>query len=138
VSVESRILVVEDSSLLAEAVCNFVLDCGMEPVGPAASLDAGLAFAQAPLDAAILDINLDGVFCFPICSLLTQRHVPFAFLTGYSDLSIIPKPFRYAPLVAKPFEPEEMRSVIDTMLRGDVNGPIALSLSAAGKIAALP
>ena len=70
----SRILVVEDNYLLAEVICEFVADCGMQPVGPATGLDHGLVYARvAPLDGAILDINLDGRLSFPICHAL-QLH----------------------------------------------------------------
>ena len=130
----SRILVVEDNYLLAEVICDFVADCGMQPVGPAAGLDTGLVYAgEAPLDAAILDINLDGRLCFPICGLLAQRGIPFCFLTGYSHLSLIPQQFRRAPLISKPFEPDELRSVIDMMLAGHTTGPLMRAASSTGR-----
>jgi len=121
----SRILVVEDNYLLAEVICDFVIECGMQPVGPAAGLETGLVYArETSLDGAILDINLDGRLCFPICSVLAQRGIPFCFLTGYSHLAMVPQQFRGAPLVSKPFEPEEMRSVIEMMLSGQLTGPL--------------
>ena len=65
---DSKILVVEDNYLLAEVICDFVAECGMQPIGPATGLDRGLLYARAaPLDGAILDINLDGRLSFPIC-----------------------------------------------------------------------
>jgi DNA-binding response OmpR family regulator len=133
----SKILVVEDNYLLAQVVCDFVAECGFDPIGPASGLETGLVYArEAPLDGAILDINLDGHFCFPICSVLVQRGIPFCFLTGYSHLSMIPQQFRGAPLVSKPFEPEEMRSVIEMMLSGQLTGPLLRAASSKGRSAA--
>lgn len=42
----------------------------------------------------MLDINLNGDWCFPIALALRQRDVPFAFVTGYDDASIIPLELR--------------------------------------------
>jgi DNA-binding response OmpR family regulator len=130
----SKILVVEDNYLLAQVICDFVAECGFEPIGPASGLDTGLVYArEASLEGAILDINLDGRFCFPICHVLVQRGIPFCFLTGYSHLSMIPQQFRGAPLVSKPFEPDEMRNVIEAMLSGQLTGPLLRAKPAGGR-----
>ncbi|SJZ54324.1 CheY chemotaxis protein or a CheY-like REC (receiver) domain [Enhydrobacter aerosaccus] len=134
----SKILVVEDNYLLAEVVCEFVLDCGMEPIGPASGVETGLVYArQAPLDGALLDINLDDRFCFPICAMLAQRSIPFAFLTGYSHLSLIPQAYRHVPLVAKPFDPDELKGVIHNMLDGRRDGPLVRAASSIARLAAV-
>jgi DNA-binding response OmpR family regulator len=131
----SKILVVEDNYLLAEVVCDFIVECGMEPIGPASGLETGLVYArEAPLDGAILDVNLDDRFCFPICAVLTERNVPFAFLTGYSHLSIIPQAYRSVPLVAKPFDPDELRGVIEGMLSGRQDGPLLRAASSIARV----
>jgi DNA-binding response OmpR family regulator len=133
----SKILVVEDNYLLSEVVCEFVIECGMVPIGPAASLETGLIYArEAPLDGAVLDINLDNRLCFPICDLLIERGIPFAFLTGYSHLSMIPQAFRTVPLVSKPFDPDELRGVIEGMLAGRRDGPLVHASSSIAGLAA--
>jgi hypothetical protein len=79
-------------------------------VGPAGTVGAGLALVAdgATLDGALLDINLAGHFCFPIAQALAAREVPFAFLTGYDDPSIIPFEFRGVRRLAKPFDDGEL------------------------------
>jgi DNA-binding response OmpR family regulator len=125
----AKILVVEDNFLLAEVVCEFVVECDMEPIGPAAGLETGLVYArETPIDGAILDINLDGRFCFPICDVLRERAIPFAFLTGCSNLAVVPQLYRPVPLIAKPFEPREMRGILEGMLGGQP-GPLARAAS---------
>ncbi|UYN95365.1 MAG: response regulator [Enhydrobacter sp.] len=122
---KARILVVEDNGLLAEVIGDFVMECGFRVVGPATSLDSGLVLArEAALDAALLDINLGGRLSFPICGALAARRIPFAFLTGYTQLALVPAAFRSAPVVCKPFEPEEMKSVLEMLLAGRMEGPL--------------
>jgi CheY-like chemotaxis protein len=102
-----RVLVVEDNLLLAEVTKILLEDSGCEVVGPAGWLQRGLELAgQEPLDGAILDINLHGEMSFPIAEVLHRRGVPFIFVTGYEDRSIVPMAFRSAPRLDKP-APEE-------------------------------
>src|SRR5215472_11843709 len=99
-----KVLVVEDSYLIAEHVSDLLVQYGAEVVGPVGRLGQGLKLVEdgAPVDGALLDVNLDGEFCFPIAAALAQRAVPFAFLTGYDDDDIIPRDFAGAPRLGKP------------------------------------
>ena len=79
-----RILVVEDEAIIAMLVEEMVLDFGSEVVGPAAKMDEALRLAShAPLDAAILDVNVGGVVVVPVADVLQQRGIPIIFATGY-------------------------------------------------------
>lgn len=114
------ILVAEDNYLLGEVICDFLRDCGLEPVGPFTTLDGAHDAAQdCMLDGAILDVQLGRRFCFPVCAVLDSRDVPFIFLTGYGDLSMIPLGLRDVPVICKPFETAEMKSALAAMLRMD-------------------
>jgi hypothetical protein len=42
---------------------------------------------------AVLDVKLGDGLCFPICTILKSRKIPFVFMTGYEDLSMIPWSF---------------------------------------------
>lgn len=98
-----RILVVEDSLLIADMIVDALCDCGCIAVGPAPRLASGLMLAAAePLDGALLDVNLAGEWCFPIAAALGARGVPFAFLTGYGDAGL-PEEYRDVPRLTKPF-----------------------------------
>jgi DNA-binding response OmpR family regulator len=97
-------LIVEDNSLVAETIAEALIDNGYEVVGPAPTLSAGLALAvDTELDGALLDVDLAGRTCFPIATVLAQRKVPFLFLTGYHDASVIPPELRWAWRLTKPF-----------------------------------
>ena len=102
---------------MAEVVCDFVRDCGLQPVGPVPTVEAGIRLAcEEEIDAAILDINLQGRLCFPICSALAQKHVPFIFLSGYATTFLIPSEFRGVPHIEKPFAAEEFESVLQDLV----------------------
>ena len=54
--------------------------------------------ANAPLEGAVLDIDLAGEPSFPMCKALNARGVPFVFLSAYSSVvTIVPPEFRTAP-----------------------------------------
>ncbi len=98
-----RVLVVEDEAMIAMLVEDMVLDFGSEVVGPAARIDEALDLAhRADLDAAILDINVDGTDTFAVADVLRERGVPLIFATGYGA-SVLPDRFSGCPALAKPF-----------------------------------
>ncbi|SEP24420.1 CheY chemotaxis protein or a CheY-like REC (receiver) domain [Rhodospirillales bacterium URHD0017] len=111
-----RVLVCDDNLLMADVVAEFLRECGLKQMGPVARLESAVQMArERALDGAILDINLNGRPCFPICAILSARRIPFMFLTGYPQATI-PVEYRGAPLIAKPFEPAEMKEVLAHML----------------------
>jgi DNA-binding response OmpR family regulator len=106
-----RILVVEDNFLVAETIAQALKDWGYIVVGPASNLASGLTLArEAEIDGALLDVNLGGRYCFPIAIALRDRHVPFMFLTGYDDMTIIPPELRDTRRIGKPFRGAELGS----------------------------
>src|SRR4029453_18364692 len=111
-----RVLVCDDNLLMADVVAEFLRECGLEPMGPVGRLESAMRMArERALDGAILDINLNGRPCFPICAILSARRIPFIFLTGYPQAAI-PIEYPAAPLVAKPFEPTGMKEELAHML----------------------
>lgn len=90
-----RILVVEDDYLIAGELAESLIELGATVVGPAASVPEALALMdrEAPLDAAVLDVNLGSEDVYPVADGLVQRGVPFVFATGYDRWVI---PVRYA------------------------------------------
>jgi CheY-like chemotaxis protein len=107
-----RILVVEDSVLIADVIVDTLCDYGCRAVGPAPRLAQGLVLAAVErLDGALLDVNLAGEQCFPIAEALGARGVPFAFLTGYGD-GAIPAEYRTIPRLMKPFTNAGLRGLV--------------------------
>jgi CheY-like chemotaxis protein len=107
-----RILVVEDTLLVAEMIEDALHDLGCDVIGPAPRLQRGLALAgEGHLDGALLDVNLAGERCFPIADALIERGVPFAFLTGYGDAGI-PQEYQAVPRLAKPFNLNALEGLV--------------------------
>jgi CheY-like chemotaxis protein len=107
-----RLLVVEDTFLLAESLSALLRSHGCDVVGPVASLEQGLDLAcDAALDGAILDINLGGKLSFPIAATLSRRGIPYFFVTGYSE-DVLPASYRAVPRLEKPFEDAELEQML--------------------------
>ena len=81
-----RILVIEDEMMVAMLLKDILVDLGCTVLGPAARVEQALAMIEAAgaLDAAVLDINLNGQKSYPVADALAARGVPFIFATGYS------------------------------------------------------
>tara|TARA_R110000764_G_scaffold69756_3_gene144236 strand:+ start:509 stop:886 length:378 start_codon:yes stop_codon:yes gene_type:complete len=108
-----RVLIVEDESLVAMLLETILEDMGCLPVGPASTVDEGLALAseQAQLDAALLDVNVAGRQIFPVAEILKSRGVPFVFSTGYGE-SGLPDEWRGQPTIQKPFTEAAIRDAL--------------------------
>lgn len=116
------ILVVEDEFLIAAMIAEALTEAHATVVGPASTFEAGLQLASdAPIDAAVLDVNLRGVRSDPIADVLRQRSIPFILATGYGEAIAIPP----AVVLCKPFTIE---SLIQT-----VRNVLAKGTSATGK-----
>jgi len=81
-----RILVIEDESLIALEMADEVAELGYHVVGPVCTMsEARHLAATAPIDGALLDLNLNGVLTHEIADILSRRKIPFVFITGYSE-----------------------------------------------------
>ena len=79
-----RILVVDDSLLIAERICDTLKESGYAIVGPAGCVPSACALARtAEIDGAVLDLKLGEDLCLPIASALKARGIPYLVLTGY-------------------------------------------------------
>jgi CheY-like chemotaxis protein len=112
-----RVLIVEDSFLVAEDLAETVTELGCAVVGPAGTLADGLRQAsEAQLDGALLDVNLsNGETSFPIAERLVERGVPFFFISGYDLDSAFPPQFKTVERLAKPVDPRRLaQALVDT------------------------
>jgi CheY-like chemotaxis protein len=83
-----RILVVEDEALVAFMVADMLEEVGVVVVGPAGTVEEGLALVSSEtLDGALLDVNLRGERIEPVAEALEALGVPFVFATGYGAMS---------------------------------------------------
>lgn len=112
---KGRVLVVEDESLIAMLVEDMLDLMGYEVSDSAATLEDGiLAAARGDFDVAMLDVNLRGKMSFPIADLLTERQIPFVFVSGYSTKGIEPR-FVGSPALQKPYPIEALEQILERL-----------------------
>jgi PAS domain S-box-containing protein len=100
----NRVMIVEDEALVAMVVSESLATLGCSVVGPFSRCsDAMVAVEADAVDAAILDVNLDGEMVYPLAAMLEARGVPFIFVTGYGVESI-DRRFTHIPVIQKPVE----------------------------------
>ena len=111
-----RVLVVEDSPVVAVAAEDMLRAMGCVVVGPATNMAAALQMAaEEPLGAAIVDVNIRGGKAFPVLKILHGRGVPFLLASGYADWTM-PEEWREQPRLAKPYTPNMLRESLLELL----------------------
>jgi PAS domain S-box-containing protein len=111
----SRVLIVEDAVLLALELETGLSEAGAEIVGPAYELEEAMALLDRPIDAAVLDANLNGRSVTPVAEVLARRRVPFVFATGYGETGGAPGGFN-APVIRKPYDVTQVASAVAELL----------------------
>ncbi|MFY8193720.1 MAG: HWE histidine kinase domain-containing protein, partial [Novosphingobium sp.] len=116
-----RVLLVEDSLIIALDAEDIVARLGAQDVVTASSVDSALdLIAAAPPSVAILDINLGSTTSFAIADALLERDVPFMFATGYGEQAKFPDVHRGRPVVQKPYTIGNIaRALVDVLRAPD-------------------
>ena len=105
-----RILILEDEPLVAMVLEDVLEDLGCVVVGPAFNLrEAEVLVCEAPIDGAILDVNLGDCTSDPVAALLQTRGVRFVVASGYDDAD--PLPGACATL-RKPYRPADVKTAL--------------------------
>ena len=121
-------LVVEDEPLVAMDLEESLAAAGYDVVGPAGNLaHAKKLIAETAFDAALLDVNLSGHPVDELAAALTQRNIPFAFVTGYGR-EALPHGFAHAVLLSKPFSRNQLHNVAEILLRREDLGSDVVQL----------
>ena len=112
-------MVVEDDFLVAQFISKVLADSGCQVVGPVAKVEQGLRLVEEEaVDGAVLDVNLGNEErSFPVAVALAKRRIPFVFLTGYGEGSVLPEEFREVRRLPKPFELGELVAVVRKLRR---------------------
>lgn len=112
-----RVLVVEDEYFVADDVVRAIESLGAEIVGPVPTREQAMALLTSAdrIDAAVLDVNLQGESVFPVADALAQRGIPFIFATGY-DQSALPVAYQSIQRWEKPFDPTKLAQALPGLL----------------------
>ncbi|QRY70644.1 response regulator (plasmid) [Ensifer sp. PDNC004] len=81
-----RILILEDDPLLALDLEDFFTELGAKVIGPVSSVEQALQAVSSGIDGAVLDLNLRGVYSYPVIEILVKAGTPFVVCSGYAEL----------------------------------------------------
>jgi len=111
-----RVLLVEDEMLVAWLIEDMLAELGCAVIGPASSVNQAVAMIDAEaVDAAVLDLNLNGQMSYPVADALAAHGVPFIISTGY-DKDTLPDDYRACPVLQKPFQRSELSDALAKLL----------------------
>jgi CheY-like chemotaxis protein len=112
-----RVLIVEDEALIAMLLGEMLLDLGAAVAGMATNIDEAFALLQdSAINAAILDININGCGSFPVADALKARGIPYAFATGF-DEGALPVAYASDRLIQKPFMTADIERALSEFSR---------------------
>jgi PAS domain S-box-containing protein len=114
---DKRVLLVEDEPLVSMMLADMLAAFGHKVDGPYSRFsDAIIAAKSNNLQAGILDVNLGGEKTYAVADILTDRKIPFAFVTGYGPDTIVPA-FAHAPVLQKPIEAAKLHALLRQIVR---------------------
>jgi DNA-binding response OmpR family regulator len=111
-----RVLIIEDTVLIAMLLEELVRECGCEVAELAFDLEsARRAVARHDYDAVLLDIGLGAGKSFDIADVLLERGVPFAFITAFHN--ILEPRHQNVPIVHKPFSTTVLMNTVKSLVQ---------------------
>lgn len=113
-----RIFVVEDESAIVMLLEDMLEELGCELAAASARPAQAIAAIprSTPIDAAILDINLDGQTSYDVADALAASGIPFAFATGYGSNGL-KDGYAHRPVLQKPFTLVELERTLSHLIQ---------------------
>jgi CheY-like chemotaxis protein len=106
-----RVLVVEDSWHVANALKSLLVELGIDVAGPAASLrDAERLLEAREPQVAVVDINLKGEMAYGLIDTLHGRGVRVVVISGYAVPQVAQS--KVAAVLQKPFSAKSLLAVL--------------------------
>lgn len=113
----AKILIVEDEVEISHLLQTAIFEGGGHIVGPAADVTEALHLIDTiHIDAAIVDLIVQGTYCDEIAERLSSRGIAFAVTTGIGADKFHPA-LLAAPAITKPFQGEYVREVLREFMR---------------------
>jgi CheY-like chemotaxis protein len=110
-----RILVVEDSPVLAPFTVDVLDELGCEVVGSAPNMAVAREMVEAGgFDGALMDIHIRGERIFSLCEVLAAKGVPFVLTSGYADWTM-PEKWNDRPRLQKPYTIEQVEEALSSL-----------------------
>jgi DNA-binding response OmpR family regulator len=111
-----RVLIVEDEAMIAGLIEVILREAEWSVVGPVATLERALATIERErLDAALLDVRVNGHDAFAVADVLVRRRIPFIFVSGFTRKQMPPR-YRDCAYIAKPFTADAILALLDEVV----------------------
>ncbi|MEM8611791.1 MAG: HWE histidine kinase domain-containing protein [Cyanobacteria bacterium P01_H01_bin.105] len=112
-----KILIVEDSLLVAMEMENTLKKIGFEAVTSAPSVERALKYLQQDsYQFCLLDIDLKKETSFEVAYFLLKQSIPFIFTSGYNSKHPIPESLKLVQLLQKPIDGAKLEKLIRDLL----------------------
>jgi two-component SAPR family response regulator len=96
------VLVVEGESIVAIDMASIISMAGGRVIGPFQSISQGFRFREFKrIDAALLDISLNGDPVFKLADAIAKQGIPIVFLSG-RETDVFPPEHRQSQFLSKP------------------------------------
>jgi DNA-binding response OmpR family regulator len=106
-----RVLIVEDSYVVARAIQSLLEEIGMVVVGPvASSTDAERLLVECSPELAIVDIHLKGEMSFHLIDRLHGTGIPVLAMSGMASHTTVASA---AAVLQKPFSGSDLLAALD-------------------------
>jgi PAS domain S-box-containing protein/putative nucleotidyltransferase with HDIG domain len=118
---KTKILVVEDESIVARDIRNMLVGLGYDVTGVVAGAKAAVQKAQETVpDIVLMDVMLQGEITGVEAAeqIYTKFNIPVVYLTAYADSTTVQKAKKTEPFgyIIKPFEERELQTTIEIAL----------------------
>jgi DNA-binding NtrC family response regulator len=118
-----HVLVVEDEMLVGMELECLLERQGCAVIGPASTVGRALALLdREQVDAALLDLNLNGEPATPVAAALTTQGVPFVLVTGYREAQSSEPELQGATRVDKPVNHQDLVRALAHVLEAASRG----------------
>jgi FixJ family two-component response regulator len=112
------ILVVEDEAMTAIDMASIISMAGGSVIGPFQSISQGFLFRRFKrIDAALLDISLNGESAVKLADAIVERGTPVIFLSGHSP-DVLPPRHRHRHFLSKPCDTQSVISTLKAAISG--------------------
>ncbi|PSJ37396.1 response regulator [Allosphingosinicella deserti] len=117
-TIARSVLIVEDESLIAMMLEDFLDSMGHQIAGTCESVPEAMArVGEGGFDVAILDVNLKGERIWPVADRLREMGIPYILATG-GHIEPPPAAHAQAPVLSKPFTIDAIEPALDEAFAG--------------------
>jgi CheY-like chemotaxis protein len=121
---DRRVLVVEDEYLIAATLADNLRTAGTLVVGPVPSVERAIERIEAEprLDAAVVDLNLNGIMAYDVADLLMARRIPFVFSSSREDKGVLDR-YPQVRSCIKPYHFTTLKASLSDAISGVATSP---------------